>query len=171
MTFGYLDYLERLHYSSAEKINATMDDQGGYILHVDSTCEGHAPHLLTCLEGISGFVLYRQKIQSENATSLQSSFEKIKKLIGAPLCSVHDMGRGIISALDLVFVAVIHIICHFHLLRDIGKDLLQEQYRKVQKTLSNKEIYAETKKATRFYKVKEVLCNILEDRELKRTIK
>ena len=263
MTYGYLDYLGRLHYSSAEKINATMDSQGGYILHVDSTCEGHAPHLLTCLDGMSGFVLYSQKIQSENATSLQSSFEKVKKLFGAPLCSVHDMGRGIISALDLVFVAVIHVICHFHLLRDIGKDLLQELYRKVQKTLSNKEIYAEiryqthalekvaggkqlaeklfyraagqdkltsqelllgtlygyllrlkshenkgegygfpfdrpkvqyykqicstynellqiddmlgfdaeTKKIARFYKVKKVLCNIAEDRELKRTIK
>ena len=148
MTYSYLDYLGRLHYSSAEKINATMDSQGGYILHVDSTCEGHAPHLLTCLDGISGFVLYSQKIQSENATSLQISFEKVKKLFGTPLCSVHDMGRGIISALDLVFVAVIHVICHFHLLRDIGKDLLQELYRKVQKVLSNKEIYAEIRYQT-----------------------
>jgi hypothetical protein len=148
MTYSYLDYLGRLHYSSNEKINATMDSQGGYILHVDSTCEGHAPHLLTCLDGISGFVLYSQKIQSENANSLQTSFEKVKKLFGTPLCCVHDMGRGIISALDLVFVAVIHVICHFHLLRDIGKDLLQELYRKVQKTLSNKEIYAEIRYQT-----------------------
>lgn len=143
MTYSYLDYLGRLHYSSAEKINATMNSQGGYILHVDSTCDGHAPHLLTCLDGISGIVLYSQKIQSENATSLKTSFEKVKKMFGTPLCCVHDMGRGIISALDLVFEAVIHIICHFHLLRDIGKDLVLELYRKVQKALSNKKIYAE----------------------------
>ena len=148
MTYSYLNYLGRLHYSSTEKINATMDSQGGYILHVDSTCEGHAPHLLTCLDGISGFVLYSEKIQSENATSLQTSFEKVKNLFGTPLCCVHDMGRGIISALDLVFESVIHVICHFHLLRDIGKDLLQELYRKVQKTLSNKEIYAEIRYQT-----------------------
>ena len=148
MTYSYLDYLGRLHYSSAEKIKATLYNQGGYILHVDSTCEGRAPHLLTCLDGISGFVLYSQKIPSENTTSLQSSFEKVKKLFGTPLCSVHDMGRGIISALDLVFVAVIHIICHFHLLRDIGKDLLQELYRKVQKALSSKEVYAEIRYQT-----------------------
>lgn len=148
MTYSYLDYLGRLHYSSVEKINSTIESQGGYILHVDSTCEGHAPHLLTCLDGISGFVLYSQKIQSENAACLQTSFEKVKKLFGTPLCSVHDMGRGIISALDLVFVAVIHVICHFHLLRDIGKDLMQELYRKVQKTLSNKAIYAEIRYQT-----------------------
>jgi hypothetical protein len=104
--------------------------------------------LLTCLDGISGFVLYSQKIPSESTTSLQTSFEKVKKLFGTPRCSVHDMGRGIISALDLVFTAVIHVICHFHLLRDIGKDLLQELYRKVQKALSNKEIYAEIRYQT-----------------------
>jgi hypothetical protein len=149
MTYSYLDYLGRMHYSNAEKIKATLCSQsGGYILHVDSTCEGHAPHLLTCLDGISGFVLYSQKIQSENTTSLQTSFEKVKKLFGTPLCSVHDMGRGIINALDLVFVAVIHVICHFHLLRDIGKDLLQDLYRKVQKALSNKQIYAEIRYQT-----------------------
>ena len=148
MAYGYLAYLGRLHYSSAEKINAAMQSQGGYILHVDSTCEGHAPHLLTCIDSISGFVLYSQKIQSENAASLQTSFEKAKKLFGAPLCSVHDMGPGIIRALDLVFIGVPHVICHFHLLRDIGKDLLQELYRKVQKALSNKAIYAEIRYQT-----------------------
>ncbi|MEI6433976.1 MAG: hypothetical protein WCP32_03960 [Bacteroidota bacterium] len=63
--------------------------------------------------------MYSQKIQSENATSLQSSWRKVKKLFGAPLYSVHDMERGIISALDKVFVALIHLICHFHLLGDI----------------------------------------------------
>lgn len=148
MTYGFLNYLGRLHYSSAEKINATIDRQGGYILYVDSTCEGHAPHLLTCLDGIGGFVLYSQKIQSENTTSLQASFEKVKKLFGTPLCCVHDMGRGIINALDMVFAGVNHVICHFHLLRDIGKDLLQELYRKVQKALSNKHIYAEIRYQT-----------------------
>jgi len=148
MTYGFLYYLGRLHYSSAEKINATIERQGGYILYVDSTCDGHAPHLLTCLDGIGGFVLYSQKIKSENATSLQTSFEKVKTLFGAPLCCVHDMGRGIISALDIVFAGVIHVICHFHLLRDIGKDLLQELYRKVQKSLSNKQIYAEIRYQT-----------------------
>jgi len=148
MTYGFLYYLGRLHYSSAEKINATIQRQGGYILYVDSTCDGHAPHLLTCIDGIGGFVLYSQKIQSENATSLQTSFEKVKMLFGTPLCCVHDMGRGIISALDIVFEGVTHVICHFHLLRDIGKDLLQELYRKVQKALSNKQIYAEIRYQT-----------------------
>lgn len=148
MTYSFLNYLGRLHYSNAEKINATIDSQGGYILHVDSTCEGQAPHLLTCLDGISGFVLYSQKVQSENTTCLQSSFKKVKELFGTPLCCVHDMGRGIISALDLIFPGVNHVICHFHLLRDIGKDLLQELYRRVQKALSNKQVYAEIRYQT-----------------------
>lgn len=143
MAYNFLYYLGRLHYTSAGKISTAMQGQGGYILYVDSTCDGHAPHLLTCIDGVSGFVLYSQKIQSENTVSLVSALENVKKLFDNPLCCVSDMGRGINNALDIVFAGIIRIICHFHLLRDIGKDLMQELYRTVQKTLSNKQIYAE----------------------------
>jgi len=148
INYSFLHYLGRMHYSCSEKINTVMNGQGGYILYVDSTCDGRAPHLLTCLDGVSGFVLYSQKILSENTICLQSAFVKVKKLFGNPLCCVSDMGRGINNALDIVFAGVPRVICHFHLLRDIGKDILQELYRKIQKTLSNKQIYAEIRYQT-----------------------
>jgi hypothetical protein len=43
----------------------------GYILYVDSSCEGRALHLLTCIDGNSGFVLYSQKMASENQADLE----------------------------------------------------------------------------------------------------
>ncbi len=46
------------------------------------------------------------------------------------------------KALDIVFKGVIGVICHFHLLRDIGNDLLKDLYRGLQKTLSKHAIYA-----------------------------
>lgn len=149
MAYNFLFYLGKLHYSSLEKINTQITKQGGYIVYVDSTCDGHAPHLLTCLDGISGYVLYSQKIQSESTLELKTAFEKVKTMFGRPLCCVHDMGRGINSALAIVFVGVMQVICHFHLLRDIGKDLLEALYRKVQKTLSNHEIYAKIRYQTK----------------------
>ncbi|HEU0227722.1 MAG TPA: hypothetical protein VFQ86_08290 [Arachidicoccus soli] len=145
MCYLFLNYLGRLHYSKSNQLCLSMKNKGGYILFVDSTCEGNSPHLLTCIDGVSGFVLYSQKIRSENADTLIESFKKVKQLYGAPLCAVHDMGPGIIKALDMVFLSLRHIICHFHLLRDLGKDLLQAQYRKIQKALSNEEIYAQIK--------------------------
>lgn len=39
-----------------------------------------------------------------------------------------DMGRGLPSGIAEVFPVVPHFICHFHFLRDIGKDLLEKEY-------------------------------------------
>ena len=149
MAYNFLYYLGKLHYSSLDKINPLIAQQGGYILYVDSTCDGRGPHLLTCIDGLSGYVLYSQKIQSENSEELIASFQKIEKLYGRPLCSVHDMGNGINSALAIVFEGVSQVICHFHLLRDIGKDILADHYRKIQKILSNQEIYAQIRYQTK----------------------
>lgn len=140
------------YYSSEllkDKIKREISLNGGYILYIDSTCEGQAPHLLTCIDGITGFVLYSCKIKSENKADLEKCFNTVKEIFGLPLCIVHDMGSGINTACDIVFMGVMRIICHFHLLRDIGKDLLSENYRKIQKCLSNLKIYASVRYQTK----------------------
>ncbi len=149
MAYSFLHYLGKFHYLHTDSINNYLASQGGYILYIDSTCEGRAPHLLTCIDGISGFVLYSQKLVSENQTDLENALGKVKKLFGNPLCCVHDMGRGINSALDVVFPLVARVICHFHLLRDIGKDLLNDTYQKVRKLLAKKEIYSDIRYQTK----------------------
>lgn len=142
LAYNFLHYLGKFHYLNVGNINNYLESQGGYIMYVDSTCEGHAPHLLTCIDGNSAFVLYSQKLISENKNDLESAFRKVKQLYGDPLCCVHDMGRGINSALDEVFPLAVRVICHFHLLRDIGKDLFGEVYQKVKSSLSKKKIYS-----------------------------
>jgi len=148
LCYNFLYYLGRFHYYSAERIGDVLQQQGGYILYVDSTCEGRGVHILTCLDGQSGYALYSKKIKSENSEDLQKVFGVVKKMFGIPLCCVHDMGNGINKALDIVFEGVMRIICHFHLLRDIGNDLLKELYRDLQKSLSNHKIYADIRYQT-----------------------
>jgi hypothetical protein len=142
LAYNFLHYLGKFHYLHVGNINNYLKSQGGYIMYVDSTCEGRAPHLLTCIDGNSGFVLYSQKLISENQNDLESAFRKVSQLYGDPLCCVHDMGRGINSALDEVFPLAVRVICHFHLLRDIGKDLFGEVYQNVKSSLSKKKIYS-----------------------------
>jgi hypothetical protein len=149
LAYSFLHYLGKFHYLHTGSINNYLASQGGYILYIDSTCEGRAPHLLTCIDGISGFVLYSQKLVSENQTDLKNALRKVKKLFGNPLCCVNDMGRGINSALDVVFPFAARVICHFHLLRDIGKDLLNDTYQKVRKLLAKKEIYSDIRYQTK----------------------
>lgn len=129
MAYTFLHYLGRFHYLHAGIISNYLEGQGGYTLYVDSTCEGRAPHLLTCIDGNSGFVPYSQKMASENQAGLKKAFRKVLQLFGAPLCCVHDMGKGINNALGTVFPQAARVICHFHLLRDIGKGLLDRNMR------------------------------------------
>lgn len=149
LCYKFLYFLGLFHYSSSDKIIGAIALNGGYILYLDSTCEGHAPHLLTCIDGVTGFILYSCKIKSENKADLEKCLNIVKEIFGLPLCIVHDMGSGINAACDKVFFGVMRIICHFHLLRDIGKDLLSENYRKIQKRLSSLKIAANVRYQTK----------------------
>src|SRR4030042_4479643 len=89
-----------------------MTKRGGYILHIDGTCEGDSPHLFCGLDGISEIVLDSIKIPSEKKELLIPFFERIKNQYGGPVALVHDMGLGILMAVEEVFPGVANFICH-----------------------------------------------------------
>jgi hypothetical protein len=109
---------------------------------VDGTCEGDSPQLFCGLDGISELVLDAIKIPSEKKELLVPFFRRIKQHYGNPVALVHDMGAGIISAVKEVFPSQPDFICHFHFLRDIGKDLLAEYYQTVIKRLRTHNVRA-----------------------------
>jgi len=86
---------------------------------------------MTGLDGISEIVLENIKLPSEKAGKIIPFLQNIKKLYGPPLALVHDMGAGILNAVAEVFPGTPDYICHFHFLRDIGKDLLGKSYDKI----------------------------------------
>ena len=131
----FIIYLALAHRESQPRLRDLMARRGGYILHVDGTCEGDSPNLFCGLDGISELVLDTIKIPSEKKELLIPFFQRIKAQYGEPKALVHDMGRGIITAVEEVFPGVADFICHFHFLRDIGKDLLLDEYTALQKRL------------------------------------
>ena len=137
---GYLGrkfvvYLALAHRESREQLVGLMAKKGGYILHVDGTCEGDSPHLFCGLDGISEIVLDNIKIPSERKELLIPFFQRIKEQYGDPVALVHDMGIGILMAVEEVFPGLPDFICHFHFLRDVGKDLLLQDYKSIIKQL------------------------------------
>ncbi len=124
----FIIYLALVHRQSRVAIREFLTGQGGYILHVDGTCEGDSPNLFCGLDGISDLVLDAVKIPSEKKDELVPFFKGIKEQYGEPRALVHDMGKGIIKAVEEVFPDTPDFICHFHFLRDIGKDLLMDEY-------------------------------------------
>jgi hypothetical protein len=136
----FIAYLAIAHQQSQQQIKKVMALRGGYILHLDGTCEGDSPHLFTGMDGIAQIVLDNIKLPSERAEFLIPFFRQLKQQYGDPVALVHDMGRGILSAVNTVFKGIPDFICHFHFLRDIGKDLFEKEYATIRNRLKKHKI-------------------------------
>lgn len=124
----FIMYLAIAHRQSSERIKAAMRLNGGYTLHLDGTFDGRGPLLMTGLDSITEIVLGNVKLPSEKAEKIVPFLQDVKLRFGSPVALVHDMGSGILRAVAQVFPNVPDFICHFHFLRDIGKDLMGREY-------------------------------------------
>lgn len=152
---GYLGrkfvvYLALAHRENRRQLLGAMAKRGGYILHIDGTCEGNSPHLFCGIDGISEIVLDSIKIPSEKKELLVPFLQRIKDQFGDPVALVHDMGLGILAAVAEVFPGAADFICHFHFLRDVGKDLLLEDYQTIIKRLRKYNVRGLLKQKARY---------------------
>ena len=131
----FIVYLAMAHRQAAPSIKQAMRSNGGYILHLDATCDGNEPLLMSGLDSITQIVLGNVKLPSEKADTIIPFLKQIKQSFGDPVASVHDMGAGIIKAVTEVFPDMPDFICHFHFLRDVGKDLFGSEYDKIRNRL------------------------------------
>jgi len=132
----FVVYLALAHQRRAPAIAADMRTRGGYICHLDATCEGGDPFLMSSIDSLSDIVLGNVKLPAEDEAHIVPFLERLKQAFGVPLALVHDMGSGILKAVATVFSGVPDFICHFHFLRDIGKDFLGTEYDTIRKRLS-----------------------------------
>jgi hypothetical protein len=128
-TIGYLArkfiaYFQIVHRQSIGVLRADMKIRGGYILHVDGTCEEGSGVMLVCMDSLSGQVLESRKIGSENTEEIRLVLEDVRRDWGAPLANVHDLRNSLITAVAQVFREIPQFICHYHLAADVGKDIL-----------------------------------------------
>ena len=136
----FVTYLAMAQKRRAPEITADMQIRGGYICHLDATCEGGNPLLMSSIDSLSKIVLGNVKLPAEDAKHIVPFLKRIKKVYGVPLALVHDMGKGILKAVAVVFPNVPDFICHFHFLRDIGKDFLGADYDIIRKRLRKHDI-------------------------------
>ena len=146
----FIVYLAQAHRNSESLLKQFMEaSNGGYILHTDGTCEGSSPHLMCCIDGLSGLVLGNIKIPSENSAGIIPFLQGIRSAYGDPVCLVHDMGAAIIKAAEEVFPDVPDTICHFHFLRDIGKDLMSGEYDTIRRRMRKHNVRGTLRKMIR----------------------
>lgn len=145
----FIVYLAIAHRQAAPAIQQAMRAKGGYILHLDATCDHKEPFLMSSLDSISQIVLGNVKLPSEKAEMIIPFLEEIKRLFGEPIASVHDMGAGILNAVAKVFPGRPDYICHYHFLCDIGKDLLGRDYDTLRKRLHKHGIAGQLRRQAR----------------------
>jgi len=148
----YIVTLALAHRRQADKIKHAMQAKGGYILHLDGTCEGDSPVLMTGLDSVSNIVLGSVKLPSEKSEKIIPFLCDLIGLFGEPLAVVHDMGAGIIKAVATVLPDTADFICHFHFLRDIGKDLFEGPYGIIRNRLKRYGISAKLQRRTCAFK-------------------
>lgn len=131
----FIMFLAKAHRQATPRIEQAMQRSGGYILHLDATHEGDAPALMTGMDGLRQIVLANVKIPSEHADHIAPFLQQLKRDYGYPIACVHDMGTGICKAVALVFPGTRDFVCHFHFLRDAGKDILDPSYGQLRRAL------------------------------------
>jgi hypothetical protein len=131
----FILYLALAHRRATPRIKLAMARRGGYILHLDAVHQEDAPALMSVIDGLSRLVLANVKAPSEHTAQIIPFLEKIKGDYGNPIACVHDMGTGICKAVEAVFPASKDFVCHFHFLRDAGKDLIEPAYGRLRSCL------------------------------------
>jgi hypothetical protein len=131
----FIVLLALAHRRCAGRLQQAMSLQGGYILHLDATYEDKSPLLMTGIDAVMEIVLGNIKLPSEKADGIVPFLRQLKQCFGPPLALVHDMSKGILAAIQEVFPGLPDFICHFHFLRDLGKDLFGAEYDTLRKRL------------------------------------
>jgi hypothetical protein len=124
----FIVLLALAHRRCAGGLQQAMALHGGYILHLDATYEDKSPLLMTGIDAVLEIVLGNIKLPSEKAEGIVPFLRQLQQCFGPPLALVHDLSKGILAAVQEVFPDLPDFICHFHFLRDLGKDLFGAEY-------------------------------------------
>ncbi len=122
----FLLYVRCVHEQSVDLLRQEMENQGGWVLHIDSSAEGKE----LVFVGLGAFqgnqvVLFSQRVTTERGDRLSEVLMQAKETFGEPLCIVRDMGVGGQDAATYVFNGVPQRVCHWHWLADVGSDMLK----------------------------------------------
>jgi hypothetical protein len=120
----FVAYFQIVHEESVGLLRSDMRKRGGYILHIDGTCDKGSRVLLVCVDSLSGQVLDSRKIGSENHEEVLGILKAMRKNWGIPMAVVHDLRKAFFSAASKAFPGVPQFACHFHFVADVGKDIL-----------------------------------------------
>jgi hypothetical protein len=145
----FMDAVREVHEENTPKLRKRLENDGGYILHVDGTCEEGSHVHFVCLTGSEPIVLWSEKIETENAVQIQRVLKEVDKRFGKPAAAVQDLSSAIRKAVLAQWPGLPIFYCHYHFLADVGKDILDDHYKEIRNLLRKAKIKS---KLNRFLK-------------------
>ncbi len=124
----FAETMAALHEHHIDRLRQMLKASGGYILHVDGTCEEGSHVHFACLIGPEPIVLWSAKIASENALQIREILQQVDNKFGCPAATMADLSSSIHKAVLEQWPGLPFFYCHWHFLADVGKDLLTQSY-------------------------------------------
>jgi hypothetical protein len=128
---SFLDYLASTHQAHVPQLRERLQQDGGYALHVDGTCEAGTDILFNAVAGNRGWTLTGCKMAAEDATSIQGLLRRCVEWFGQPLALVRDLSGQIEAAHQQVMPEILDLICHYHFLLNVGTKLCEKHHTKL----------------------------------------
>lgn len=124
----YLEFMMELSEQDVLETKKDIEINHGYILSIDAVYSTDSPLLLVCRDILTKRALKAKLILSEDKEVVVELLNEVKEMFGIPIAIVSDDGKGISKGIKIVFPGVKHQYCHFHFLKNLGKDLMEDEY-------------------------------------------
>jgi len=128
---AFLDYLAATHEARVPQLRDRLHEDGGYVLHVDGTCEAGTDILFTAMAGNRGWTLASCKMATEDTAQIAALLGRCVERFGLPLALVRDLAPKIEAAHQQVMPGVPDLICHYHFLENVGTKLCEKHHSKL----------------------------------------
>jgi len=137
----FLDHLEKLHVLRLSDLAKSMASNGGYCMHFDSTCEKGAGSLFHVISGWDNWIMGAWRQSTENTQEMLPHVMCLIEILGLPLGIMKDLskqGQLVVEEIRNMYPdAIIRIFaCHFHFVKDIGKDILSDCHNRLKGYIS-----------------------------------
>jgi hypothetical protein len=143
-----------LHKRKTNIMKSIFDKKSGIILHLDGTGEAGDDIVFTAIDGRTGIKIDSQIMPSESKETIIPFLSSIKKSFGNPIVIIRDMSKNIKEAASEVFKGVLHLICHYHFVANLGKLIFKDEYELLRNNIVKTRILAQ------FVSLKEKLSNL-----------
>jgi hypothetical protein len=132
---SFLDSVQAVHLGHTDALRQYLTANGGYVMHLDGTCEAGTKTLFLALDGMTGTVLAGTEMRSENEHDIRAVVDDCVARFGLPLAVVKDLSPNIARAVAHLPSSVKRLVCHYHFLEVVGKKLLQPPHTALLKAL------------------------------------